>query len=274
MPDPPHLEPRFTPEDARRYFLGLDPSGHMQHHAPPPHADHAAYKAHVLLNCVQQHYPGARPYVPADDGGLESAKVMQSTWTQDILRDLLEGRPRWGVGGAERGEVFVRPFPEGGKEYIIPAIPQRVVWSKGAQNVEHRGWVACRPETETSTGYLACPAFVLRQHGQGKQVRPQLIKFTKDWKEGRQSSCGSPFGLKIHPRLQYTTYEWQYSPYTTDNARLANHTPTPPTIATWMCKNLSTGAVDRYIFDLELTRKIEELEGQQAHVPVARAGAA
>lgn len=142
---------------------------------------------------------------------------MQNTWTQDVLRDLTEGRPRWGVGGAERGEVFVRSLPNGGKgaslsfstvrsaeecveaEYILPAIPQRVVWSRGAQNDIYRGWVACRPETPT-TSILACPAFVLKQHGQGKQVRPQLIKFTEEWKDGRQSSCGSPFGMRIHPR--------------------------------------------------------------------------
>lgn len=70
------------------------------------------------------------------------------------------------------------------------------------------------------------------------------------------------------------TYEWQYQAYPVGLASLTDTPPPPATTSIWTCQNGSTHTVETYIFDLELTHKIVELERQQAHVPVARAGAA
>lgn len=114
------------------------------------HGVAAVYKGDVLFGRMKERYPGCRRYdltqvrpsvarvsLPSlnsrfrnplltQDGDLASAKAMQNLWTRGAVRDGSSHHdPRWGVGGAERAEIFVRSSAEGHKGALASPSLQR-----------------------------------------------------------------------------------------------------------------------------------------------------
>ncbi|GAA6047553.1 hypothetical protein NBRC10513_004043 [Rhodotorula toruloides] len=269
----PHINSKFdSPEEARNHFLGLPTSAPSHHDAP---TQHATYKAEILLAWARIHYPGSRPYNPTNDGDLVSAQALQERWRSQIARLEDTGLRRWGVGGAEHGEVFVRVNEHGQKEWILPAVPVAVTWSTGKKNLDRQGWVVRYTPSQGPHDiieHIACPAYVLQPHAMDQPHVGRELVFVKEWKAGDRSELRWPYGLTV--KSNGATDQWQYQVYPVGLHNLTETTPPPSTTSIWTCQIGSRHTVEKYIFDLELTHKIVELERQQAHVPLARAGAA
>ncbi|BGP32172.1 hypothetical protein JCM10296v2_003952 [Rhodotorula toruloides] len=191
-PPRPHIESRFgSTAEARDYFLGLPTSAHPQPIAPAHHADYAAYKA--------------------EDGDLVSAAAMQDIWRLQIARLEDTGLRRWGVGGAEHGEVFVRMNEHGQKEWILPAVPVAVTWSKSKKNLDRQGWVVRYTPSQGPHDiieHLACPAYVLQPNAMDQPHVGRELVWVKDWKQEKRSEFQQPYGLTV--KSHGVTDQWQY----------------------------------------------------------------
>ncbi|GEM07102.1 hypothetical protein Rt10032_c02g1119 [Rhodotorula toruloides] len=205
-PPRPEIKPGHgSIREARDYFLGLP---------APANPRYAAYKAEKLLEWMVSRYPGCRLYEPATDGDLDHAKKCKHGGRRGSLDLRSKGCVAGGVGGAEHGEVFVRVNERGRKEWILPAIPAAVVWSRGVQTLDRQGWVVLHIDDRGSTdGYerLVCPAYVLKPNAPNQPRIGRVPASMRKWKAGWLSGFEQPYGLSVESNG--TKFERHYQVY-------------------------------------------------------------